>query len=102
MASSTRSSSWLRRRINPVAVITLYMPCLRANRARLQGGVDRCFIRTQPIIEYAASLIWRGFGFDLHQTLIRGHCFTNGPVIPAFAKAPAETDANVRIRPRAR
>src|SRR5205823_3431602 len=32
MASSTRSSSWLRRRINPVAVITLYMPCLRASR----------------------------------------------------------------------
>ena len=30
--SSTRSSSWPRRRINPVAEITLYMPCLRERR----------------------------------------------------------------------
>jgi hypothetical protein len=32
IASSTRSSSWPRRRISPVAEITLYMPCLRASR----------------------------------------------------------------------
>ena len=32
ITSSTRSSSWPRRRIRPVAEITLYMPCLRASR----------------------------------------------------------------------
>src|SRR5215475_13021431 len=32
ITSRTRSSSWPRRRISPVAEITLYMPCLRASR----------------------------------------------------------------------
>ena len=32
ITSSTRSSSWPRRRIRPLAEITLYMPCLRASR----------------------------------------------------------------------
>ena len=32
ITSSTRSSSWPRRRISPLAEITLYMPCLRASR----------------------------------------------------------------------
>src|SRR4051812_42004210 len=32
ITSNTRSSSWPRRRIRPVAEITLYMPCLRASR----------------------------------------------------------------------